>query len=119
MSLILLFTSVTFAVIGQLLLKYATTKTGELHLTKDTKNSLIKIISNKFIILGVGSYGLSALLWLIVLSKMDLSLAYPLVSSSYILVALASKIFFNEKISKLRWISIIIIMLGVILLSTS
>ena len=117
MSLILLFTSVTFAVIGQLLLKFATKKTGVLTLTTNTVNTIKKIIGNKFIVLGVLSYGISALIWLVVLSKLDLSLAYPLVSSSYILIAILSRIFFNEKVSKLRWLSIIIITIGVILLS--
>ncbi|MBS3108740.1 EamA family transporter [Candidatus Woesearchaeota archaeon] len=119
MSLALLFTSVVFSVTGQLLLKYATTKTGELHLTKNTFNTLIKIFTNKFIILGLTSYVISAMLWLIVLSRLDLSFAYPLASSSYILIAITSKVFFKEKISKLRWLSIIIIMLGVVLLSNS
>ncbi|MBS3095350.1 EamA family transporter [Candidatus Woesearchaeota archaeon] len=119
MSLILLFTSIIFSVAGQLLIKHGMNKSGKLYLTKEPLVSIKKIITNKFVVLGFMSYGISAIVWLIVLNKMPLSLAYPLVSSSYILIAIFSTLFFKEKIPSLRWLSMAIIIIGIILLSNS
>lgn len=119
MSLPLVFISIAFSVTGQLLIKHGMNKTGKLYLTKDTVNTLKKIITSKFVILGLASYIISALIWLVVLSKLPLSLAYPLVSSSYILIAIFSKVFFKEKISGLRWLSMVIIIIGIVILSNS
>jgi len=57
--------------------------------------------------------------WSTILSKIDLSIAVPIASLSYILVPLSSIIFFHEKIPPLRWLGILIILSGVILVSLS
>jgi drug/metabolite transporter (DMT)-like permease len=56
-------------------------------------------------------------IWSTILSKIDLSVAVPVASFSYILVPLASIIFLGEKVALLRWIGIIFILSGVILVS--
>lgn len=119
MSITLALVSIVFSVTGQLLIKHGMNKTGKLYLTKDTINTIKKIITSKFVIFGFLSYVISAFIWLIVLNKLDLSVAYPLVSSSYILIAVSSKLLFKEKIPKLRWLAMVIIMMGVILLANS
>ncbi len=80
---------------------------------------LRRLAFNLFIVLGFVCYGLSLLLWLIILSTLDLSYAYPMASSGYFFVALASYFIFKEKISWQRWVAIGIIMLGVVLVGLS
>ena len=58
-------------------------------------------------------------LWITILSKIDLSVAIPVASFSYIAIPLVSIIFFGERIPSLRWIGIGFILLGVILVSLS
>jgi drug/metabolite transporter (DMT)-like permease len=58
-------------------------------------------------------------LWITVLSKIDLSVAIPVASFSYITIPLISIIFFGEKITILRWLGIGFIILGVVLVSLS
>ena len=58
-------------------------------------------------------------LWITILSKIDLSVAIPVASFSYITIPLVSIIFFGERIPFLRWIGIGFILLGVILVSLS
>lgn len=77
------------------------------------------IFSVPTIYVGLTLYALSAMLWLIVLSHMDLSYAYPLLSISYILVPLAAWLLFGEQISPLRWLGILIVLIGVIVISRS
>jgi len=110
---LLLLIGISLTVIGQLLLKKAV----------DGRHISIKeiprFLTSPYIILGFGAYGTSLLLWLIVLSKLELSYAYPLVSSNYFFITLFSKLLFKEHVSKKRWISIFTIMLGVAIVSLS
>jgi len=58
-------------------------------------------------------------IWITILSKLDLSVAVPVASLSYITIPLVSVIFLKEKIPFLHWIGILFILLGVILVSLS
>jgi len=58
-------------------------------------------------------------IWVTILSKVDLSVAVPVVSFSYIIIPLASIIFLGERIPVIRWLGIGVILIGVILVSIS
>ena len=58
-------------------------------------------------------------IWSTILSKIDLSVAVPIASFSYILVPITSIIFLHEKIGLLRWAGILLILTGVIFVSLS
>jgi len=58
-----------------------------------------------------------ALLWLVVLSRFELSYSNLMVSFMYALIVVASAIFFKEHISALRWLGAFLIVLGVFLVS--
>lgn len=68
---------------------------------------------------GFAAVAVTFIIWSTVLSKIDLSVAVPVASFSYILVPLASIIFLREKISILRWAGICFIIAGVIFVSLS
>lgn len=69
-------------------------------------------------ILGIACYGLSFLLWLYLVSKMNLTIAMPLsVALVNTLVLIGSCLFLNEKISFVQGIGIFIIILGVVLIT--
>jgi len=57
----------------------------------------------------------SLIIWLFVLSKADLNLAFSLDSMRYIMIALASMVFLKEKINAARWFGIICVVLGIFL----
>jgi undecaprenyl phosphate-alpha-L-ara4N flippase subunit ArnE len=61
-----------------------------------------------FLCLGVG-----LLLWLVVLSAMPVSQAYPIMSLSYIVVMLLARWLFKERIPARRWVGAALILLGV------
>ncbi len=67
--------------------------------------------------LGFAVYGLSALVWLWVLTKAQLSYAYPLLALTFPLVVALSAFFFAESVSLLRWVGVGVIVLGVSLLA--
>ena len=80
---------------------------------------LLSVASNPFIMTGLGCYIVSVAVWLLVLSRVEVSYAYPLLSIGYIVTAFAGQIFFNEGIGVTRWTGIIVICAGVWLITRS
>ncbi len=75
--------------------------------------------SSPFLWVGLFSVMLIFVIWSTVLSKIDLSVAVPIASFSYIFVPLASILFLHETISFFRWTGIIFILIGVVVVSSS
>jgi drug/metabolite transporter (DMT)-like permease len=82
-------------------------------------NTSIKIATNPNIIIGLLLYGLSFALWLVALSRLDVSLAYPLLSIGYIIMPFVAYLFLGEVLSILRIVGICIIIVGVYIVSKS
>jgi len=100
--------------------KTALTESGfEIRALNDIFHFIIGAIPSPFLWLGLFSVLLIFTLWSSILSRIDLSVAVPVCSFSYIAVPLASLIFLHEKISHLRWAGIFVILAGVILVSIS
>jgi multidrug transporter EmrE-like cation transporter len=118
-TLLPIFISICFLVIAQLLLKYGMNLVGKIELTNlDQLASLvIKVFITPPLLLGVVLYIVSSFFWLVGLSKIELSVAYPFVGLAYVLVALFSAIFLGETVTLVRWAGIFLILAGVILVS--
>jgi drug/metabolite transporter (DMT)-like permease len=117
-NFLILAISILLAVAGQLLMKKGMLLFG----TFPVSQLLYKIIPmflNPYVFFGLACFGMSAIFWLVVLSRLELSLVYPMVSVAYILVALASWFFFKENVTLMRWMGIAVIVLGVFLISRS
>ncbi len=118
--LILIFTPIIIAAAGQLILKVGMNNIGMVDLKKiGILNYLLKIIQNPQVMIGLLFYGISALLWLIVLSKEELSLVYPMVAFSYVITVILSMLILKEAIPPLRWLGLSIICLGIFLIAKS
>jgi len=100
--------------------KSALPKSGfEIKALNDIFHFIISVIPSPFLWLGLFSVLLIFTIWSTILSRIDLSVAVPVCSFSYITVPLVSLVFLHEKISHLRWTGIFVILLGVILVSIS
>ncbi|ACA46166.1 transporter [Clostridium botulinum] len=115
----LILTSVFLGALGQILVKY-----GAVNLTLNFSPahllpSIVSILKNMPVMAGIISYGVSFLLWIKVLSKVELSYAYPMVSLGYVLVMIFSYFFFKENITPIRILGVAFIMIGVILVARS
>ena len=78
---------------------------------------IINIISNWPLILGMIIYLTAAFLLIIALRAGEVSVLYPIIATSYIWVSLLSKYFFNDIISFYKWIGMIFIFFGIILVA--
>jgi len=108
MALGLILICVTLGALGQLALKKGV---GNEHL-----KGLLGILSafrNPYVIVGFLAYGVSSLLWLAVLSRTELSFAYPLVSISYLLTVLGAAVLFHEHVGFMRWAGVLLICAGI------
>ena len=109
-----LLVAVCFSVTGELLLKHGMNMVGVLSLHPATLiPSLFRVFTTPFIILGFGSIFISSIFWLSVLSRVPLSYAYPMISTSYVLVVIASGLFLGEHITYSRMLGVFIIIAGV------
>jgi multidrug transporter EmrE-like cation transporter len=81
--------------------------------------ALPRIFTDIYVLAGVTIYVLSTVLWLWVLSKVPLSFAYPCISISYIIIIIAGKWVFKERIDKWKIAAIVLILLGVAALGLS
>lgn len=117
-NFVLLFISISLAVLGQLLMKRGMQIFGAFPLS-DLIGKIIPMILNPFVFLGLSAFAVSSLFWLAVLSRLDLSLVYPMVSIGYIFVAILSWAFLGEQLSLIRWAGIMVICAGVFLISRS
>lgn len=105
---------------AQLLLKAGMNRIGEFefHLSNVLPIGL-QVATNLPIILGITAYIISVLVWMMVLSRVDVSVAYPMVSLGYVVNAIAAYYLFAEPLSALRFGGIFVILLGVLMVARS
>jgi uncharacterized membrane protein len=105
---------------AQLLLKKGLTLVGESPKNLgELAHFLLESYTNPYIICAVLFTVLTALSWLLVVSKAELSRIYPFMALSYLLVALFSLLVFKEHVTLLRWTGIVVICFGILLVSRS
>ena len=109
--LVLVLGAVVLGVLGQFLMKNGMNQVGAID--RFGLAALVHMFSNPFVILGFASYGISSISYLVALSKLDLSVAYPMVGIGYVLVMLVSWLFLREPVSPLRWLGALLIFAGV------
>jgi multidrug transporter EmrE-like cation transporter len=116
----ILITGVMLNAVAQLALKAATRATGPVQLRADTWASTLWTLAHQTPLwIGLTCYGVSVLLWIATLSRVDVSLAYPMLSLGYIVAALAGWYFFGEVLSVQRIVAICVIIAGVYLIAKS
>jgi len=117
----MLVVSVVFAVAGQFTLKSAMNEVGRIGATEIAAagDTIIRTLKEPRLWLGLTLFGISALFWLVVLSRVDLSVAYPFVGLSYIIVVLFSRLFLNEQVTALRWLGVVVVAVGIAIVGLS
>jgi drug/metabolite transporter (DMT)-like permease len=76
-------------------------------------------VSSPLLWIGVIVQVLNFFIWIVILYKVDLSIAMPAGSTSYLFIPIAAALFLGEHISALRWAGIILIVLGIHFVSQS
>ena len=109
-----LITGVLLNAAAQLLLKGGTNVLGVITLSRDNwTETLLRMATQGHIIAGIALYGLSVIVWIVGLSRVPVSMAYPMLSLGYVVNAIAAHYLFGEAVTLTRWLGIGFIVLGV------
>ena len=117
---ILLLTGVSLNAAAQLFLKFGMDRIGDFEFSMANIAPIgWQVATNYFVILGLACYVFSVVIWLMVLSRAPVGLAYPMVSIGYIIPAVAGYFLLGESLTALRVIGIFVIIFGVYLVARS
>lgn len=120
-NVVLLVISIGLAVFGQLAMKAGmnnVTHGGDDPLKPEDLKHPVALLGRMlregpWAIGGIVLYAVSALFWLIVLSRVPLSVAYPIVAVGYVVVVIYSRLVFREEVSWIAWVGLALIVIGV------
>jgi multidrug transporter EmrE-like cation transporter len=118
MLIALILLSVVLAAVAQLTLKHGMDQvaagTGMLRFDAE---SLRDVVTTPAVWVGLVLFGLSAAVWLSVLSRVSLSFAYPFASLTYVLIVLADRFVLDQEIPALRYAGVVCIVVGIVLVA--
>jgi len=118
LGLILL--TVTLSACAQLALKIGVTKPQMASaMQSGIVDALIGAMLSPFIWVGLIIYGLSVAMWLWVLAKVDLSIAYPFVGVSFLITMAFGYFLLNENVTPMRILGTVLIASGCVLVGKS
>jgi multidrug transporter EmrE-like cation transporter len=115
-AIALLLVAVLLSATGELLLKHGMTQLGVFSFEVEM---LVRIFTTPQILLGFALVFGGAIFWLAVISRVDLSFAYPMLALGYVLVVFASWLFLHEPLSAVKLLGVAVICTGVIILAQS
>lgn len=109
--------SVFLATVGQLMLKTGMNRVGFIDGARISKPLVLvaDVLRTWQVLGGLAIFGLSALSWLVVMSRVPLSFAYPFVGITYVLLTLFSKFVLHEHVPSARWLGLALVVAGIII----
>ncbi|SBT07402.1 Small multidrug resistance protein [Candidatus Accumulibacter aalborgensis] len=116
----LILTGVLLNAAAQLLLKAGTNAIG--HFDFQLGNVIpigMKIAGQPFIIGGMACYAVSVLIWIMALSRVPVSIAYPMLSIGYVVNAFVAYYWFGEPLMVQKMVGIGVIIVGLVLVANS
>ena len=117
-SFSLLMTGVLLNAGAQLLLKAGTNSVGVFEFSRDNIVPVgWRLATEPHIVGGLACYVISVVIWVMALSRVEVSVAYPLLSIGYVVSAVAAYFLFGETLGSMRWLGIGFIVIGVWLIS--
>jgi drug/metabolite transporter (DMT)-like permease len=120
MLIALILLSVALAAVAQLALKHGMNRVSD-DLAPATFGlngpSLRVLVGQSYVWAGLFLFGVSALVWLVVLSRASLSFAYPFAALTYVLILLFDLFVLDEPVPGPRWAGVGFIAIGIFLVS--
>ena len=110
MSLLWILLACLLTCLGQVAQKYAVES------WRDQPSSLLAKLRSPWLWLALASLGLGLLVWLLVLQRLEVGVAYPMLSLNFVLITLIARFVFNETIDRRHWMGVALVISGVALL---
>ncbi len=116
----LILAGVLLNAVAQLALKASVNDMGAIHMSMGNIMPVtLRLASEPWLWVGLFCYGISVIIWILALSRVDVSIAYPMLSIGYVVNAFAAWALFGEMLSAGRVAGIGIIIIGVYVLARS
>ena len=120
LSFALILLGVLLNAAAQLLLKAGTNAVGQFEFTAANAWPVgMKLATQPWIMGGIACYVVSVVVWIMALSRVEVSIAYPMLSIGYVVNAIAAWYLFGEAVTPMRLLGIGIIILGVFIVARS
>lgn len=107
---------------AQLMLKAGASSVGAISMS-DGASALwrtgLQLSLHPGILGGLACYVVSVVVWIVALSRVEVSVAYPMLSIGYVVNALLAWWLFGEAVNPQRWLGIAVIIFGVVLVARS
>lgn len=112
---LVLLTSIVFATTGQLLLRAGMERVGAISGVgaRDVLPLVGRVLTTWQVPTGLGFFVLSSVFWLVTLSRVPLSVAYPVVSLGYVMILVFSYLLLGERPGTLTWIGAALVVVGI------
>lgn len=119
MNYLLIFVTILAATLSQIIIKYgqSTLYFPKSWALKEIFLMVIKNLFNPYVVSSIFVFLIGALAWVLVIQKIKLSVAYPFMSLSYVLIFLASYFLFRESINIYQVIGMLLLVTGFIFIS--
>jgi multidrug transporter EmrE-like cation transporter len=119
-ALALILTGVLLNAVAQLCLKAGARSLEAIGLNLGNAGLIAgRIAQSPAILAGAGCYAISVVVWILALSRVEVSVAYPMLSVGYVVNAVAAWWLFGENISVMRITGMLVIITGVWLVARS
>ncbi len=115
----LILLSIVCGVAGQTVIKIGVSQPGASEAASGLFSLVAMILRSPMVMLGLLLYALGALAWIAVLSRVDLSVAYPFLALNFLLVTLSSQFLLCETVPAMRWLGVLVICSGILLVARS
>jgi drug/metabolite transporter (DMT)-like permease len=111
--------SVALVVTGQTLLKAGMTRVGVVDIARLRRPVALvtAVASDPGVVVGLALYVASAIAWIYVLSRTDLSFAYPFLAVSYVAVTVVAVLGLKEHFSVTQWLGVSLVVVGVVIVA--
>lgn len=110
MTLLLLLAACLLSCLGQVAQKFAVEG------WRGQEMGIALALRSAWLWLALASLGFGLLLWLLVLQRLEVGIAYPMLSLNFVLITLVAHYLFKESIDRRHWLGVALVIAGVILL---
>lgn len=108
--------TIAFTVLGQHFQKLAADHL-QTRLTGATLADYLRCLLDRRVLSALLSLGIAMLFWLLTLQRLDVSVAYPLLAVNYVAMMLLARWRFRESIPSVRWLGVLSILAGIVLVT--
>ncbi len=119
LSFLLVITGVLLNAIAQVMLRLGGTRLGAEPFAGSPIDIAIRILTQWPYLLGFACYAISLVVWIIALTRVPVTIAYPMLSIGYIVNALIARVWLGETLSASGWLGMGLICAGVTLIARS